>query len=41
MPFESVPDTSLRYYLINFDALGQERNEPNGTKEISEKKDTN
>ena len=32
MPFESVPDTSLHYYLINFDALGQERNEPDDTK---------
>ncbi len=32
MPLESVPDTSLNYYLINFDALGNERNEPDGSK---------
>lgn len=32
MPFELVPDTSLHYYLVNFDALGNERNEANGTK---------
>lgn len=32
MPFESVPGTSLNYYLINFDALGNERNEPDGSK---------
>lgn len=32
MPLESVPGTSLNYYLINFDALGNERNESDGTK---------
>ncbi|MEP0873857.1 hypothetical protein NDA01_29550 [Trichocoleus desertorum AS-A10] len=32
MPFESVPGTLLNYYLINFDALGNERNEPDGSK---------
>ncbi|MBD1853163.1 hypothetical protein H6F87_24785 [Cyanobacteria bacterium FACHB-502] len=32
MPLEQVPDTPLQYYLINFDASGQERNEPDGTK---------
>ena len=31
MPLESVPDTQLQYYLINFDASGQERKEPDGT----------
>lgn len=32
MPLESVPGTSLQYYLVNFDALGNERDEVNGTK---------
>jgi len=32
MPLEQVPDTSLQYYLINFDASGQERSEPDGTR---------
>jgi len=27
MPIESVPETSLQYYLINFDAVGKERKE--------------
>ena len=32
MPKELIADTSLDYYLVNFDALGEEREEPNGTK---------
>lgn len=32
MPLESVPGTSLQYYLVNFDALGNERDEADGTK---------
>jgi hypothetical protein len=32
MPLEQVPNTSLEYYLINFDASGQERDEPDGMK---------
>ncbi|MDF5725803.1 MAG: hypothetical protein PUP91_36220 [Rhizonema sp. PD37] len=31
MPKELIADTSLDYYLVNFDALGDERDEPNGT----------
>ncbi len=31
MPFELVPRTSLHYYLVNFDALGNERDEADGT----------
>jgi hypothetical protein len=36
MPIETVPGTSLNYYLIAFDADGKERNEPDG-KKLSEK----
>jgi hypothetical protein len=32
MPLESVPETSLQYYLVNFDAKGNERDEADGTK---------
>jgi hypothetical protein len=32
MPFELVLDTSLHYYLVNFDALGNERDEVDGMK---------
>jgi hypothetical protein len=31
MPVESVPETSLQYYLINYDASGKERNESDGS----------
>jgi hypothetical protein len=31
MPIESVPETSLQYYLINVDASGNERNESDGS----------
>jgi hypothetical protein len=31
MPIESVPETSLKYYLINFDAVGNERKESDGS----------
>lgn len=31
MSIESVPETSLQYYLINFDAAGTERSEPDGS----------
>jgi hypothetical protein len=30
MPIEKVPGTSLQYYLVTFDANGNERNEPDG-----------
>ncbi len=36
MPIETVPGTSLKYYLIAFDAKGNERTEPDG-KKLSEK----
>jgi hypothetical protein len=32
MPVETIPDIQLQYYLINFDASGQERDELDGTK---------
>jgi len=32
MTLETVPDTTLQYYLINFDASGAERDEPDGSK---------
>jgi hypothetical protein len=32
MPIEAVPNTPLQYYLINFDASGEEREEPDGSK---------
>lgn len=32
MPFEQILDTNLQYYLINFDASGRERKEPDGSK---------
>lgn len=32
MPIESVPETSLQYHLINFDASGNERNELDGSR---------
>jgi|SRR6476469_56334 len=35
MPIETVPATTLQYYLITFDALGNERTEPRG--KISDK----
>lgn len=31
MPIELVPETSLQYYLINFDAAGNERKESDGS----------
>lgn len=32
MALETVPDTSLQYYLINYDKDGNERDEPDGSK---------